>query len=170
MNRLKIKILGMIAVIVIAIISASALINMQLQKQITGFTKQNALMVAETIKYGIVNAMHSKRIEEVQHMLTDIKSQETIKVVRIFDTSGKILTSSDKGEIGQMVGKDELTALISGGYTNNDMLLGDKSNFGTISLINNSRDCHGCHGSSREILGSWKSALEWTICTASSPI
>jgi len=153
MNRLKIKILGMIAVIVIAIISASALINMQLQKQITGFTKQNALMVAETIKYGIVNAMHSKRIEEVQNMLTDIKSQETNKVLRIFDTSGRILTSSDKGEIGKMVGKDELTASISGGYTHNDILLDDKSNFSTISLIHNSRDCHGCHGSSREILG-----------------
>jgi putative nucleotidyltransferase with HDIG domain len=153
MNTLKIKILGIIAVIVFAIIAAAALINMQLQNQIAGITKQNARMVVETIKYGIVNAMHSRNVDGVQNMLASMKSLESIKVLRIFDASGKILTSSDKAEIGKMVGNGELTSLISGGYNHNDIYLGDKGVFTATSLIRNSRDCHGCHDSSKEILG-----------------
>jgi putative nucleotidyltransferase with HDIG domain len=153
MNTLKIKIIGMIAVIVFAIIAAAALINMQLQNQVAGITKQNALMVAETIKYGIVNAMHSRNVDGVKNMLTSMKALESIKILRIFDASGKILTSSDKGEIGKMVGNGELTSLISGGYNHNDIHLGDKGVFTATSLIRNSVDCHGCHDSSKEILG-----------------
>jgi len=141
------------AVIVFAIIAAAALINMQLQNKIAGITKQNALMVAETIKYGVVNAMRSKHVEDVQNMLASMKSQESIKVLRIFDTSGKILSSSDKGEIGKMVGNSELTSLISGGYNHNDIQPGDNGVFITTSLIRNSGDCRGCHASSGEILG-----------------
>ncbi len=141
------------AIVVFAIIAAAALISMQLQNQIAGITKQNALMVAETIKYGVVNTMHSKNVDGVQNMLTSMKSQESIKVLRIFDTSGKILTSSDKGEIGKMVGNGELTSLISGSYNNNYIQLGDKGIFTTTSLIRNDKNCHSCHDSSREILG-----------------
>ena len=110
MNTLKAKILGLITIIVIVIITVAALINIQLQKQITSITKQNALMMSETIKQSILNAMHSGRAEQIQNILAGIKSQESIKVLRIYDTSGKIFASADRGEIGKMVGKDELTA------------------------------------------------------------
>jgi len=153
MNRLKIKILGMITVIVIAIITVVALVNIQLQKQVSVAARQNALLIAESIKFGIVNAMHSGRVEAVQNMLSDIKSQESIKGLRIFDTSGKILKSSDKGEIGRMLGKDKLASLLSGAGNQHELQLDDSSHLGTISLIRNSRDCHGCHGASRDILG-----------------
>jgi putative nucleotidyltransferase with HDIG domain len=153
MNTLKTKILGMITVIVIAIITVVALINMQLQKQVYGAARQNALLIAESIKFGIVNAMHSSRVDEVQNMLAGIKSQDYIKVVRIFDTSGKILKSSDKDEIGRMVGKEKLASLLSSAGNQYEIQLDNGSRLGTTTLISNSRDCHGCHGASREILG-----------------
>jgi len=153
MNTLKIKILGMITVIVIAIITVVALINMQLQKQVSGAARQNALLMAESIKFGVVNSMHSDRVAEVQNMLTGIKSHDTIKELRIFDTSGKILKSSDKGEIGRMVGKEKLANLLSGAGNQQEIQLDTGSHLVTTSLISNSRECHGCHGASREILG-----------------
>jgi putative nucleotidyltransferase with HDIG domain len=131
----------------------AALINIQLQKQITSITKQNALMMSETIKQSILNAMHSGRAEQIQNILAGIKSQESIKVLRIYDTSGRIIASADRGEIGKMVGKDEMPTMISSAFAHQDIPLDDKNRFDTITLFNNSRECNGCHDASKEILG-----------------
>jgi putative nucleotidyltransferase with HDIG domain len=153
MNTLKTKILGLITIIVIVIITVANLINIQLQKQIISITKQNAHMMSETIKQSILNAMHSGRAEQIQNILDGIKSQESIKVLRIYDTSGKIIASADRGEIGRMVGKDELPMMISTAYAQQDIPIGDKNRFETITLFNNSRECNGCHDASKEVLG-----------------
>ena len=153
MNTLKAKILGLITIIVIVIITVAALINIQLQKQITSITKQNAHMMSETVKQSILNAMHSGRPEQVQNILAGIKSQESIKVLRIYDTSGRIIASADRGEIGKMVGKDEMPIMISRAFAHQDIPLDDKNRFDTITLFNNSRECNGCHDASKEILG-----------------
>lgn len=154
MNSLKVKILGLITIIIVAIITVAALINFRIQKQLmTSVTEQNALMMTETIKSSIANAMRSGRGEEVQNMLTGIKSQESIKALRIFDVSGRILTSADAGEIGKMVSQDELTALRMGAIDHHDIHPEDDRLFGTISIIHNSRECYGCHEPSKEILG-----------------
>jgi putative nucleotidyltransferase with HDIG domain len=153
MNSLKAKILGMITVIVMVIITVVALINMQLQKRVSDAVRQNSLLISETIKSGIVNAIHSDRDDALQSMLATLKSQESIKGVRIFDTSGKILISSDKGEIGRMVGSYELSASLSGSDIQNKILLDKSSRSGAISLIRNNSECRGCHDTSRDILG-----------------
>lgn len=152
MNSLKTKILGMITVIVMVILTVVVLINMQLQKRVSDTARQNALLISETIKYGIVNAMHSGQVEAVQDMLDGLKSQESIKGLRILDTSGKVLLSSDKGEIGRMVGKVELPPLLSDAGNRENIQL-DNNYSGAITLIRNDKDCHGCHDASREILG-----------------
>ena len=153
MNSLKAKILVMVTVIVMVIITVIALINMQLQKRVSHAVRQNTLLIAETVKYGIINAMHSGRPEEIQNMLSGLKSQESIKGVRIFDTSGKILRSSDKGEIGKMVEKDVMAPLFSGTDTQAEIRLNDSFHAGATCLIRNDRGCQGCHGASREVLG-----------------
>jgi hypothetical protein len=153
MNTLKAKILGLITIIVIVIVTVAALINIQLQKQITSITKQNAHMMSETVKQSILNAMHSGRPEQVQNILAGIKSQESIKVLRIYDTSGRIIASADRGEIGNMVGKDELPMMLSGAFAHQDLPLDDKNRFDTITLFNNGSECNGCHDASKEVLG-----------------
>ncbi len=153
MNTLKAKILGLITIIVIFIITVASLINIQLQKQIKAINKQNALMMSETIKQSILNTMRSRRAHELQNVLSGIKSQESIKLLRIYDTSGRIIASADRGEIGRMAGRDDFPSLISGAFAHQDITLDDKNMMDTITLFHNSRECNGCHGTSKEILG-----------------
>jgi putative nucleotidyltransferase with HDIG domain len=152
MNSLKIKIIGLITIIVVAIVTAAALINFQLQKQLlASVTKQNAVMLTETIKSGMANAMRTGRPSEIQSILAGIKSQESIKSIKIFDTDGRIVVSADNGEIGKKASQDELAALISGAFEQKNI---HKENiFSANSVIRNDKECHGCHDSSREILG-----------------
>lgn len=153
MNTLKTKIIGLITIIVIVIITVANLINIQLQKQIITITKQNAHMMSETIKQSLLNAMLSGRAEQTQNILDGIKSQGSIKALRIYDTYGKIVASADRGEIGKMAGKDELPTMISGAYAQQDIPISDKNRFETITLFNNARECKGCHDTSKEVLG-----------------
>ncbi|HTP65361.1 MAG TPA: HD domain-containing phosphohydrolase [Geobacteraceae bacterium] len=153
MNTLKAKILGLIAIIVIVIVTAASLINIQLQKKIKAIAKQNAVMTSETIKQSIFNSMHSGRAEELQNILTGIKSQESIKALRICDPAGKIIASADRGEIGRMAGAGELNPLIIGAFTHQDIPLDDKNALDTISIFHNSKECYGCHDASKDVLG-----------------
>ena len=153
MNSLKTKILAMIAVIVMLIVTVVALINMRFQNRVSDAVGQNTLLIAETIRYGIINSMHSGRSEEVQDMLTDLKSRDSIRRVRIFDVSGRILNSTDRGEIGRMAEKDEMSAILSGDG-NRTRVYQDNGVHGSATLLmRNDRDCRGCHGASKEILG-----------------
>src|SRR6266568_9333307 len=112
MNSLKVKILGLVTAIVVAIISLSATVNFQLQKQMINSIKEhNSQMLSETVKSSIANAMRFGRAEELPNILSNLKTQEPIKSARILDLGGKILNSSDSGEIGKIVSQDELTAL-----------------------------------------------------------
>jgi len=153
MNTLKAKILGLITIIVIVIITVAALINIQLQKQITNITKQNARIMSETIKQSLLNAMHSGQGGQIQNVLADIKSQESIKALRLYDPTGRIVASADRGEIGKMVGKDRLPMMISGAFARQDIPLDEKNRFDTLTLFNNSKECNGCHDAAKEVLG-----------------
>ena len=153
MNSLKVKILGLVTAIVVAIVSLAAIVNFQLQKQmINSLTEHNSLMLSETVNSSIANAMRFGRAKEIPHILSNIKSQESIKSVRILDLDGKILSSSDSGEIGKVVSQNELTALRFR-LTDPPALHAGKSTFTTFSLIRNSPDCYRCHESSQEVLG-----------------
>lgn len=153
MNSLKVKILGLITVIIVAIITLAAIVNFQLQKQmINSITEHNSLMLAETVKSSIANAMRSGHSEEIRNILAKINAQESIKSIRILDPAGKILNSSDSGEIGKMVSPDEVAALHSQ-ESARPFPHSDPNIFAAFSFIHNSPDCHGCHEPSQEILG-----------------
>jgi putative nucleotidyltransferase with HDIG domain len=154
MNSLKVKILGLVAVIIVAIISLAAIINFQLQKQmIASITEHNTQMLTETVKSSIAIAMRSGRADDIRNILAHINtSQESIKSIRLLDSAGKILNSSDSGEIGTMVSQDELAALRSRMSDHPTMHSGTNI-FSAFSPIRNTPDCHGCHEPSQEILG-----------------
>src|SRR5690349_2123486 len=100
MNTLKVKILGLITIIIVAIITVAALVNFQLQKQvIASVTKHNSRLLTETIKNSFATAMRLGHAEEIQNILRSIKSQESITSIRIIDIDGKIALSADSGEI-----------------------------------------------------------------------
>lgn len=153
MNSLKVKILGLVTAIVVAIISLAAIVNFQLQKQmINSITEHNAQMLSETVKSGITNAMRFGRAEELPNILSNIKTQESIKSARILDLGGKILNSSDSGEIGKIVSQDELTALRLR-VSDHPAIQAAKNTFSAFSLIRNNPACYGCHEPSQDVLG-----------------
>lgn len=153
MNSLKIKILGIITSIVVAIILVAALVNFQLQKKmINSIVEHNSLMLAETLKSSIANAMIAGRVDEIRNILSTAKVPEFIKSIRIVDSAGTILHSADNGEIGKIVSRDEQTDLqsrLSNRHTSHPI----QNTFATFSIIQNGPVCHGCHEPSREILG-----------------
>lgn len=153
MNSLKVKILGLVTAIVVAIITVAAFVNFQLQKQmITSITEQNAMMLTETVKSSIASTMRSGRAGEVRNILANINAQDSIKTIRILDSGGKILNSSDSGEIGKLVSEDEVAALQSQDSVKTTPH-SDPNIFATLSVIHNSPACHGCHDPSQDVLG-----------------
>jgi HD-GYP domain-containing protein (c-di-GMP phosphodiesterase class II) len=153
MNSLKIKIIGLITLIVVAIIAAAAYLNFQQQKRvITSLTEHNQTMLTETIKSSVANAMRAGRSHEVHDILSRIKSHGLITSIRIFDTDGRILNSADSGEIGRIVGQEEMVASRSGKLVQ-PFTHAEQGVYGAISRITNDPTCHRCHGATKEVLG-----------------
>lgn len=153
MNSLKIKILGLITIIVVFIVGVSAVINFNVQEEmITSLAKRNSKLLLETVKNSIANAMRSGDKEEVDKIFSQIRSQEGIQTVRIFDETGKILNSADNGEIGRMLDParhanfDKQTLHYIHEHSGERLLT-------TMSPIYNKPECHRCHPASREVLG-----------------
>ena len=102
MNSLKIKILGLITVIVAVIVVTAAFINFEQQKRmVTSVTERDIQILSETINTAIADAMRSGYSAEVRDVFARIKSQKYIKGLRIVDETGKILNSADFTEIGK---------------------------------------------------------------------
>lgn len=153
MNSLKIKLLGLITLIVVAIILLAAFVNYQLQKQmIHSVTEHNSQLLAETIKSSISNAMIVGKTVEIQNIISTAKKQESFKSIRLVDTAGMILQSADSGEIGKTVSVDELNSLQSQ-LSSRNQSPSDPNTFMAFSIIRNSPACNGCHEPSQEILG-----------------
>jgi len=153
MNSLKIKILGLIMFIVVAIVLIAAFVNYQLQKQmINSVMDRNSKMLVESIKSNIAHAMIVGKTDEIPDILATVQNQESFRSIRILDTSGMILESADSGEIGKTIQADELSSLQSQLANRNSPLLG-RDIFSSFSVIQNSPSCHRCHEASREILG-----------------
>jgi putative nucleotidyltransferase with HDIG domain len=149
MNSLKVKILGIVCIIVVAIITAAAVVNYKLQQQlIDTINDQNSAVLTETIRNSIADVMRTGHSDQVRVILNRIKSQDVIKAIRIYDTDGKILNSADNAEIGSNVPADDLNALKSGiSHHHSGNISSSKA------LIRNSPACHGCHDARKETLG-----------------
>ncbi|HEY5973553.1 MAG TPA: HD domain-containing phosphohydrolase, partial [Geobacteraceae bacterium] len=149
MNSLKVKILGIVCIIVVAIVTAAGVVNFQLQKQlIDSINDQNSFVLTETIKNSISDVMRTGHSDQVRVILSRISSQDVIKSIRIFDTNGKILNSANHAEIGKSIPADDLIASKSGishHHTNGIST--------SMAVIRNSPACHGCHDASKETLG-----------------
>jgi len=153
MHSLKTKILGLISVIAVVIITTTACINFTLQKQIiTSIIEHDALLLTETIKNSIANSMRNGRTDEVSNILSRIKSQESIKSVRIVDSQGKVLNSANPKEILPQAGStpSPLPHMDRDFHLTNNMTSGE---FVAQASIFNGPSCYGCHDSAKSVLG-----------------
>jgi putative nucleotidyltransferase with HDIG domain len=153
MNSLKVKIVGLITVIVVTIITMSAVFNFQMQKQMhQEVASHHTAILMDTIRNSITEAMRAGHSEKVQATLARIQSQKLIKALRIVDDKGKILNSADKREIGTLVPDDE-RAEVAGWMAKPLHFSQKEGNYDSYTRIMNEPACHQCHPASQQILG-----------------
>ena len=152
-NSLKWKILSLVTVIVVVIISVIAVVNYQLQKRmIYSIARHDSIVLIETINNSIAASMLSGKSGELHNLLAGVKKLDSIRAVRLLDSSSRIIYSSDTSETGKMVSHDE-QAVIQLRNSNYPALRTGSNNFSVYSVINNKPACFGCHDPARSIIG-----------------
>jgi putative nucleotidyltransferase with HDIG domain len=153
MDSLKIKILGLTTAIMLLALGLTAWHNIETQKEmLERFVTQDGRILGETIRNSIISSMASGLNEEVAPRLEQISKDPAIQGVRIFDETGRILTSSDVNEIGSIVSASDLLAYRSGKHSYSTTLQGLETHT-TLVPIHNAAKCYVCHDSKNRILG-----------------
>ncbi len=153
-NSLKIKIVGLVALIVIGTISFSSWINYSNQKTMQeDLAQQSSIVLVESILTSIHTSMKLGHATEVNEILSRIKSQDYIKALRIVDSTGKILHSADRRQIGQFLPQKEYNSFIKSAKTDNFFFSSERDVFDSFSRIDNNSDCHSCHPASQTTIG-----------------
>jgi putative nucleotidyltransferase with HDIG domain len=153
LNTLKIKILGLIAVVLVVIISMVAFANyLYMKEMLQEIAGHHTAILVETIRNSIGDAMLSGHSDEVSNTFTRIKSQDLIKSLRIVDENGKILNSGNRNEIGQYLSEKERKEIAS--KRDSDIRFEDEGGvFDSYTRIHNDVQCHKCHDPSLKVLG-----------------
>ena len=152
-NSLKVKIVGLVAVIVVVTIGISSWLNFSHQKtMLEEVSQQNAIVLVESILTSIHTSMKLGHATEVDDILSRVKSHDYIKALRIVDINGKVLHSADKTLLGQYLSTDERQAIVNN--TKDNFYFFRKADvFDSYSRIPNSPECHGCHPPSQSTIG-----------------
>lgn len=151
-NSLKIKIVGLVSLIVIVIISLSSWLNYRhQQKLLTEVSEQNALILIESILVSIQSSMKLGHANEVDEILGRIKAHQYVKALRIVDTNGKILHSADPRQIGSQLSPAEQSALKTA-TTDTFNITAETSIFDSYTRIKNGPECNGCHAASQDTI------------------
>lgn len=121
-------------------------------REILQIYQLNAKLLASTVEKGLISAMKEGRNQDVQKALEDVGTQKEIIDISVFDTSGKVVRSSNRDSVGRMVDKETMALYKSG--SGGDVSSGEGSrvlNF--ITPIYNSPECFSCHPSTSRVNG-----------------
>jgi len=103
-NSISAKIVLGVAGMILVVNGALAYVYLRIQKEDLNLTVlRNASQLSETIKKSIQNDMFENRKEAAYKIMNTVGQQEGIEKVRIYNSEGKILYSTDKDEVGRMV-------------------------------------------------------------------
>jgi methyl-accepting chemotaxis protein len=153
MNSLKIKILGLIALIMCGVIGLITWKNLVTQHDMLAkVAEQNGRLVSETIRKSINSNMKNGEQDKVQEIFAEIGENPSIAAVRIFDESGRILTSANKDDIGSLIKTSDLLSYRSGQTSYLEIVDGHER-YKTLLPLENSSECSGCHDAGQKILG-----------------
>jgi HD-GYP domain-containing protein (c-di-GMP phosphodiesterase class II) len=153
-NSLKIKIVGLAALIVIGTISFSSWINFSNQKTMQEeLAQQSSIVLVESILTSIRTSMKLGHATEVNKILARVKSQNYIKALRIIDSEGKILHSADKNQIGNYLPQQEYREFIDSDKKESFFFSSSDEVFNSYSRIDNNAECFGCHPASQTAIG-----------------
>lgn len=153
MNSLKIKILGMIGLIMCGVIGLITWKNLNTQHDMLAKVgEHNGRLMAETIRNSINSSMRTGEQRKIQSIFSDISTNPSIDSIKIFDESGRITRSANKEDIGTLTSTSDLLAYRSGRISSIETVNG-KELFKTLLPFENSPECHGCHPADQKILG-----------------
>lgn len=120
----------------------------------TRLVEQSARNLVNTVERLLDAEMLAGRSQDVQRMLEDLKGQEALAEVRIISEEGRILRSSDPGEIGKRISPEDLAALEQGlKEPGGSRGAADKESYVLYRPIANRPECHSCHQAERKLNG-----------------
>lgn len=158
-NSLKLKIVGLVAIIVIAIISFASWYTFNHQKKVLmDAAEQSSVILVESLLSSIHSAMKYGHTEEVTNILSRVKSNNQIKALRIVADDGKILHSTNPTEIGHTLSSEERKNLNSH-KQDRFYFINEDNAFDSYSKIHNTPECHGCHSASQAYIAHLETEL-----------
>jgi len=153
MNSLKIKILGIMTVIMVAAMGVVTWHNLKTQKAIMNqVAEQNGRLLAETVRRSITTDMANGQNAQVADTFDKIMKEPAIESIRIFDEAGRILLSAKPEETGDLVSAADLLAYRSGKTSHSDTYNGHELHSNLVPIFN-APACYECHDSTQRILG-----------------
>lgn len=153
MNSLKIKILTLTIVIMGIAVVLTAWHNLQTQSaMLERMALKNSQLLSQTILNSIAGEMSVGRSLNVQATLEKIKREPSIETLNIFDESGRILSSANPEETGDLVRTVDLIAFRSGRQFFLSSMNGEDC-YAAIVPIPNETSCHRCHDPEQQVLG-----------------
>ena len=164
LKSLKIKVVGLVAIIVIGAISISSWINFSDQKIMQEeMAQQNSFVLVESILTSMYSSMKLGHAgNEINDILARVRSKDYIMALRIIDSKGKILHSADKRMVGQYIPQPEYNLFINSSKKDNFFFSGAHDSFDSFSRIVNSPECYGCHPASQSTIGYMQTELSLT--------
>jgi len=129
------------------------------RKVMIDYASSNAEEVADIINQSTYDAMLKNDKSSLYHMIGRIAKSENINHIRLIDQAGKVVYSSEIGEIGSVIGKHTDACImchssdgpgISAGSLNRSRIMADRSGkktLGYTKAIYNQPDCYtaSCH-------------------------
>jgi HD-GYP domain-containing protein (c-di-GMP phosphodiesterase class II) len=151
-NSLKIKIVGMVSIIVVAVISFVSWHHYRDQKDvIEKIVENSSVILIESVVANIQNSMKAGHTTAINTILHEAKVHDHIKELRIIDKEGTIIHSADKNDIGKELTAEEREKILSS-KQNHFYFTNKQNNLDSYTRILNTPDCHGCHDASKPFI------------------
>lgn len=151
-NSLKIKIVGLVALIVIAVISSASWHHYRDQKaMLEKIVEKSSVILIESVVSNIQNSMKAGHTTAINAILHDAKVHDHIKELRIIDQEGTIIHSADKNDIGKELTSEEREKIFSS-KQNHFYFTNSQNNLDSYTRILNTRECHGCHDAKKPVI------------------
>lgn len=153
LNSLKIKIVGMVALIVIVVISFVSWHHYHDQKVVfEAIVEKSAVMLSESVASNIQSSMKQGHTSSINTILLEAKGHDHVKELRIIDAEGSIIHSIDKNDIGKELSQEEREKIV-GTKQNHFYFTNQEYNLDSYTRIANTPDCHGCHDAKKPFIG-----------------
>ena len=152
-SSLKSKIIIAVSAILALTIGLGTWINIGYQRsQMEDALEDNVLIISNTIKRSLENAMLEGKSREVQHILEAVGTYQNIHEVKIFSPNGVVLKSSKRGMIGRLIDPFTQKWFLSDKFQK-PIKRRDAGIFSVLFPIENDPRCVRCHGSQVKLNG-----------------